>query len=42
MTTLSRIAAAGLGIALGVAALDLTSTAGDTPKRGGTLTFLIP
>src|SRR6516165_2213742 len=42
MTRLSRMAAAGLGIALGVSALDLTATAADTPKRGGTLTFLIP
>jgi peptide/nickel transport system substrate-binding protein len=42
MTRLSRLAAAGLGIALGVAALALPATAGDTPKRGGTLTFMIP
>jgi peptide/nickel transport system substrate-binding protein len=42
MTKLSRLTAAGLGVALGVAAPTLTATAADTPSRGGTLTFLIP
>ena len=42
MTRILRLAAIGLGIALGVAALALPATAADTPKRGGTLTFLIP
>src|SRR5215813_10838115 len=38
MTRISRLAA----IALGVAALATPASAADTPKRGGTLTFLIP
>jgi peptide/nickel transport system substrate-binding protein len=42
MTRLARLAAAGLGIAVAVAALALPATAADTPRRGGTLTFLIP
>jgi len=42
MTRISKLAAIGLGMALGVAALALPATAADTPKRGGTLTFLIP
>src|SRR5215471_911363 len=42
MTRLARLTPAGLGIALGVAALALTATAADTPRRGGTLTFMIP
>jgi len=42
MTRTPRLAAIGLGIALGVAALTLPATAADTPRRGGTLTFMIP
>src|SRR5262249_28607914 len=42
MTRMLWRAAASLGIALGVAALALPATAADTPKRGGTLTFMIP
>jgi len=42
MTRRSRLAAIGLGIALAVAAFALTATAADAPRRGGTLTFLIP
>src|SRR3984893_18718757 len=42
MTRLSRLAAAGLGIALAVAVLALPTAAAETPRRGGTLTFMIP
>src|ERR1043166_8687532 len=42
MSRLSRLAATGVGIAFGVAALALPATAADTPRRGGTLTFMIP
>jgi peptide/nickel transport system substrate-binding protein len=42
LTRISGLAAASLGIALGVATLALPATAADTPRRGGTLTFMIP
>src|SRR6516164_2862191 len=42
MTRISGLAAASLGITLGVATLALPATAADTPRRGGTLTFMIP
>jgi len=41
MTRKSRLAAVGLGAALCVATV-AAAAAGDTPKRGGTLTFMIP
>jgi peptide/nickel transport system substrate-binding protein len=42
MTRLAKRAATGFAIALGLAALALPAAAADTPKRGGTLTFMIP
>jgi peptide/nickel transport system substrate-binding protein len=42
MTNWSPWTAAGLGIVLGTALVTLPATAGETPKPGGTLTFMIP
>ena len=42
MIRTSGLAAAGLGTALCVAAMAGPAAAADTPKRGGTLTYMIP
>ena len=42
MIRTSGLAAAGLGMALCVAAMAGPAAAADTPKRGGTLTYMIP
>src|SRR5580692_8851327 len=38
----SRWVTAGLGVVLGAALIAVSAAAGETPKPGGTLTFMIP